>query len=426
VEYRLSLQKKVAIGATAFSLFSVILNLAFVPSITGLLTAELGELKSLFVVTILTLLFLPGVFWEHKACKIIQAGAFFLVSIPMTIDNPPSTLFGLQFAIVGIILFYKYGFLKDKMVIKMVAIVSIITATSFASIWVHNSRLTLLLLPILLFLLTAIAIYYFIFEEQIQTLLKSSSEKDKLIEERNRLIEEKDKEIAAQAARIMEMEPLSELGERMTFIVHSFKNNLAQLSSAAYLLEEGAFMQESITQIRRAISDIDKRLSGIMMVSQGGNLHVREPFGLRSVLESLQYVYLHEVIFLKNADIIIDAPDEVMVTAVRWDILMMLENILQNAIEAIIAMGKYGHINIELREEHLKIENDGGTIRFCVNCDDDCMPCERLGRVPFTTKEKGSGHGVIQIFKAARDNQWELSIHSGEGKTAFVFTFPPK
>lgn len=256
------------------------------------------------------------------------------------------------------------------------------------------------------FLIVAILTLYFLFEEELRELMASS--------------EKKDATLADQAATIARLEPLSVLGERVAYVTHSFKNNLSQIGTALYYLEQGKDPEKAKQKIEQFAKAMNERIDNILMVSRAGADQSVEVFDAARVLSGMNQVYLTEPRFLQQAKVELDIAEATPVEAVRWDFLLLAENILKNALEALTEKSTYGTIRVTLKDRKLTLANNGGAMPLCGSCThDSCLDCPKYGRPGQTSKQTGSGHGLAQVFATCRKYGWTLKIRTEGDWTLF-------
>lgn len=266
------------------------------------------------------------------------------------------------------------------------------------------------LINYLIFLGFSIVMLYVLFEEEIRDLLRKNQSQDLAL--------------ADQAATIARLEPLSVLGERVAHVTHSFKNNLSQIGTALYYLEQGNDPEKARQKIEQFAKAMNERIDNILMVSRAGADQTVEVFDAARVLSGLNQVYLTEPRFLQQAKVELDIAEATAVEAVRWDFLLMAENILKNALEALTTKGTYGTIRVTLKGRRLTLANDGGAMPLCKTCPhDSCLECPNYGRPGQTTKATGSGHGLAQVFATCRKYGWMLKIRTEGDWTLFEIGF---
>jgi sensor histidine kinase regulating citrate/malate metabolism len=146
------------------------------------------------------------------------------------------------------------------------------------------------------------------------------------------------------------------------------------------------------------------------------------------LLDGIKLVYLEEKVFVQNAKYELDCAPGVLVKASRWDVILLLENLLKNAIEAIVEAKKYGLIAIKLQPGLLTVLSDGGPIKACNGCPlagkGNCLDCPVFSKGGYTTKKTGSGTGLAQVFSAVRAQKWGIAVECGPDTSSFKISFP--
>lgn len=364
-----------------------------------------------FIVLLLTLLLFGLLsFVDRQEARWGQAWVVFLVSGPSILTGGSTNYFGLGIIVMGVILFQRYGMLARHLWIKVVGILLWTGSLIFVADRLRPEISVVTSVSTLTFVFANLTMLYFLFEEEIRSLMAANRSKDA--------------ELAQKEAEIARLEPLSVLGERVAHVAHSFKNNLNQVSTALFLLEQVHDSERAAAKLREFSKTLNERIENILMVSRAGVDLEPELFDVARLLEGMKQVYLQERTFLEKAKTVLTVEGPVLVHAVRWDFLLMVENILKNAIEAITEHGGPGIIRIDLARGQLTIANNGGPILLCGSCSDDCLKCPRYGRPGQTTKAGGSGHGLAQVMTTCRNNHWQLKIRTHEEWTLFEIGLP--
>jgi len=365
----------------------------------------------LFVIAIL--ISLAGLLKEIWA-QSLHVFIILLLSGPMLLSSPSFTFFGMWFFVLGNILMYKYGFLNRAPYAKLTLVSGYFLPFLAMSILQNEGGEGSItrVADYLLFLLMSVVFLYFIFEEQIRDLLAANTTKETALAE-------KDSVLAGQADEIARMEPLSVLGERVSHVTHSFKNNLTQLDAIVGILEDTNDAQRGAGLLSEVSHTLNERIDNILMVSRAGVDLEPETFDAARVLEGMKFIYLSEPSFVKNVWHEMNLRGPVMIRAVRWDFILMVENILKNALDAIHARGVRGIVRIDLSAGLLTVSNNGGAMERCSTCIGNCLDCPLYGRPGRTTKVGGTGHGLAQVFSACRKNGWALRIRTEDEWTRF-------
>lgn len=342
---------------------------------------------------------------NHWSARMLQALLMLIMAGPVMYANGVGSFFGYWLVVFGVVLLYKYGFLKRGFVWKTLA------CMAWTVVWIYITAERspyagfVTTLGHLLYMVMVLACLYSLFEEEIRDLLAANKQKDA--------------ELAEKEATIARLEPLSVLGERVAHVTHSFKNNLSQVGMVLYYLEEMKDPVKAAEKIHQFSAAMNERIDNILMVSRAGSDRNLEVFDASRVLAGLNQVYLTEPTFLNLAKVELDASEPTLVEAIRWDFLMMSENILKNALEALSLKGGYGAIRITLKDHLLTLANNGGAMPLCSTCEDSCLDCSRYGHPGQTTKKAGSGHGLAQVFATCRKYGWTLRIRTEDDWTRF-------
>lgn len=342
---------------------------------------------------------------DHWASRLFQAVLMLGMGGPVMYANGVGSFFAYWLIVFGIVLLYKYDFLKRGILWK--SVVCFLWTFLWIYITAEQSPYSGFVTTVghLLYMLMVLACLYALFEEEIRDLLAANKRKDV--------------EIAEREAEIARLEPLSTLGERVAHVAHSFKNNLSLLGTAQFHLEQGGDAGRALQKLQEFSRSINERIDNILMVSRAGADQSEEVFDAARVLAGLNQVYLTEPAFLQRAKVELEALEATPVMAVRWDFLLMVENILKNALEALTSKGGYGNIRVTLAARVLTIANDGGAMPLCHDCQNDCLKCTLYGRPGQTTKPGGSGHGLAQVFATCRQYGWTCRIRTHEEWTIF-------
>jgi signal transduction histidine kinase len=349
-------------------------------------------------------------FRRTRVGKAALALGVFVLSGPIIYFNGSTDYFGLAVAVMGVLLLYRFEFLASGFLWKVGALIAWVAVSILLSDQLHARGSINLSLSYILFLLVNLLMFYILFEEEIRGLMAVNRHKDA--------------ELAAKSQKIAELEPLSVLGERIAHVAHSFKNNLNQITLAELYLEQQKDPGMALATLEGFRRSMSERIDNILMISQAGFDLEPELFDVARALQGIHQVYLTGRSFTSVADTELTITGPVWVRSVRWDFLLMVENILKNAAEALGASGKRGLIRVTLDASTLTMGNNGGAIEVCPDCRESCLDCSRYGRPGRTNKAGGSGHGLAQVFATCRQNGWQLRVTGHDDWTEFIIRFP--
>ncbi|WP_203554246.1 PAS domain S-box protein [Bacillus sp. B15-48] len=211
---------------------------------------------------------------------------------------------------------------------------------------------------------------------------------------------------------IQQTEKLTVVGELAAGIAHEIRNPLTSLKGFTQLLEDKAdcnpeYMEIMITEIER----INTIVSELLLLTKPKMLEfrqieIRHVFDNIITLMSAQANLYGVTIQLKmNASI-----DHLILYGVENKLKQVFINIIKNAIEA---TEDGGNIIVEIKQHGNDIEFqfvDGG-------CGISSEVLSKLGKPFFTTKENGTGLGLMVCYSIIKSHQGTMVIDSvvGEG-----------
>ncbi|MGD6817559.1 ATP-binding protein [Metabacillus sp. 84] len=212
---------------------------------------------------------------------------------------------------------------------------------------------------------------------------------------------------------LIQAEKLKVAGEMAAGVAHEIRNPLTVLQGFLQILKEKSPEDYPYTEIMLSeLKRLNDIVSEFLILSKPQSVN-RKLFNLREVLKETITFFGSEMA-LKNIVIKMDEIDSVTVYGDRNQIKQVLINLLKNSSDA---MPDGGTIRISLEK------NDGKTAALIIN-DSGCgIPKQKLDKIKepfFTTKEKGTGLGLVITEKIAAQHGGSLEIESEEGKGTTV------
>lgn len=212
---------------------------------------------------------------------------------------------------------------------------------------------------------------------------------------------------------IEQSDKLSMVGELAAGIAHEIRNPLTSIKGFAQLVQHGGTSKELSIYSEIMKSEID-RINGIV----GELLLLAKP--KRRNLKGIKIsTIIQEVVFLLNTEAILhniqikvnfqDELKKLLIDCEESKIKQVFINLIKNSIEA---MDDGGVI-------HITIHSDGeyATLRFTDNgCGIPENVLMKIGNAFYTTKEKGTGLGLMVCHSIIKDHGGKLSFESEEGK----------
>ena len=341
------------------------------------------------------LLLIGSIFLDNNFFKWVQGGLLLAIGLFYTYfytDN----LFGYWIHFIGLVMLYKYGLIKNRIVLKTAIFIAIYLIVLVLTIVIRQETLNLIVRYFLFSGVSGILVFI-LFEEDIINLLKIKRKSEK---------------------ELVELKPIVILGERTSSIVHSFKNLFSQLSSATYYIKENIDHDKGLEILDKVTKELHSRMNALLEISRAGFSPERKLIDVTKVVMNVKYVLLEDTDYKRNAKIELDLVPNVYSEIVELEFIMTLENIFRNAIEAIMETGQYGWIRVTLDHDKLEVVNNGGAIKTCSNCSASCLGCKKFSKIGYTTKERGSGNGIPQVIQFARSSGWDVKISGYDDKTS--------
>lgn len=213
--------------------------------------------------------------------------------------------------------------------------------------------------------------------------------------------------------RLQQAEKLSVAGHLAAGIAHEIRNPLTAIKGFAQLLKEeqnSSYIDVMISELNR----IDKIVGDLLILAKPQIIEF-DTTNLNLLLQDLVALFNTQAI-MNNTELSVDFNDEnIMIECEQDKLKQVLINIIKNALEAVDKNGKISITceNLIEKEEVLITIRDNGI----------GISQERLSRLcePFySTKEKGTGLGLMICKKIIKNHNGSLHITSQEYKGTVV------
>jgi len=220
---------------------------------------------------------------------------------------------------------------------------------------------------------------------------------------------------------LQQAEKLSSIGELAAGIAHEIRNPLTSLKGFVQLLQGMPLSRDEINQycgiMLTEIERINLIVSELLLLARPKELDLKHK-ELRSILENV-VILLNTQAILHNVQITADFEQEPLwIHCEENKIKQVFINLIKNAIEA---MPQGGEIRLEARRR-----GDDVVVKVA---DQGCgIPEDKLGKLgnPFyTTKETGTGLGLMVSYSIIENHRGCISVESKVGRgTTFTVRLP--
>src|SRR5690625_1053017 len=212
-------------------------------------------------------------------------------------------------------------------------------------------------------------------------------------------------------------EKMSIAGQLAAGVAHEIRNPLTSLKGFIQLLQAGVNRKEAYYKIMiEEIEKMENITSELLFVSKPLTDHKKEE-SMETMLQDIT-VLLKPQAKLKDIDIQYDIPENIMLYCDRSQIKQVLINLVKNAIEA---MDEKGVIQ-------LNAVSDDSKISLSIIDEGSGIPEEiihKLGEPFFTTKQSGTGLGIMISKQILEQHDATLEIKQNKGKgSTFLIHFP--
>ncbi|GBF12113.1 sporulation kinase A [Tepidibacillus sp. HK-1] len=219
---------------------------------------------------------------------------------------------------------------------------------------------------------------------------------------------------------IRKSEKLSAISQLAAGIAHEIRNPLTSLKGFTQILQSGATEKEEYYQIMLSeLKRIETIISELLMLAKPQEIQLQK----KSVEELLQHVItlLGSEAIMANVEIVTDFESDLpMIRCEENQLKQVFINLLKNAIEA---MPDGGKIMIKLN----RVENTNEILVSFID-EGQGIPeqlLSKLGEPFYTTKEKGTGLGLMVSHRIIKNHQGRMEFKSKQGLGTMVHIFLP-
>ncbi|WP_339149538.1 MULTISPECIES: ATP-binding protein [unclassified Sutcliffiella] len=217
---------------------------------------------------------------------------------------------------------------------------------------------------------------------------------------------------------LMQSEKLSVIGELAAGVAHEIRNPVTVLKGFVHLLSQENRKKEFYTIMDKELERINQITNEFMALAKPQAVHFKKQ-DLKELIQEV-CLFLESEAFIHQVVIEVEHPDEyIWLNCEPNQLKQVLINTIKNGMEA---MPNGGKITIQTKVMegfvHLSIMDEGtGIPEEVIN---------KVGQPFFTTKEQGTGLGLMVSMKIIENHGGQLTIHSQANKGSTVEILLPQ
>ncbi|TVR69859.1 MAG: sensor histidine kinase [Spirochaetaceae bacterium] len=359
----------------------------FISAIRRLIDADIYDPYH-YAEFVIPLLLLTLALFDNFLIRFLQAGSLLVLGLLLIHTNAnPSDISSFVLISVALAAAYKMRLFGRHVRTAFLVIVGVTVVLSVVSGRMHGFS-PMQRVNIVNFILAYMALQYVIFEEETISLTK---ERDTLSRHAN------------------ELRPFATLGTNTAGLVHDFKGDVAGLYALASI-ERLSDNAEIADRIQTYAGRLNTRVEAILDIATAADRVEPEEINVAELLRNVVYYFVEINRDLKHkVTISLDAPDALYYTGRRNALMVILENVIKNSIEATEGIAARA-VTIEATP----VSDDAGseTLEITVRHNGRHLPPEALDRDALdvrrstyfrrgkSTKPGGTGLGMLNTIRA--------------------------
>lgn len=339
---------------------------------------------------------------ESRLTRGLQVGALLALGAVVVSRIAPRELGGDFIVLLAAALAYKYGIMRTRPRLKSVMFLGVLIGARLFGVFVLHSVEIWRVFNQILITVLAVPILYWVFEAELQQIRRERDRLDALREDN---------------------QPFVEFGRNVTGIVHDFKNDVGLFSTFGQFLDlsRGEVLDGSQVDLyHRYVQRLSSRINQIMTVTQASQRYEEATVDLQSLVRSTVYVFQSNLEFKRVIQFELSIPEDAIPVRVSpAPLVSILENLMRNSCEALVehppadgAPELAVTVRTSTRGVEILIVDNGPGLPFCSRCrEENCLYCPEIA-TGMTTKDNGSGIGLVSIRRHAERYQLHVMLRS--------------
>jgi signal transduction histidine kinase len=321
--------------------------------------------------------------WDNLPIRYFQVTLLLVLSLlSVWVNDDPSAVAPFVLLSIGLAAAYKMSLFGRRTIGVLLWITVIIGAVAFIAGMIHGFSI-LQRINILNFMVVYLGLLFIIFEEETLSLKKQH---------------------AVLTRKAAELQPFAELGGNIAGLVHDFKGDLSGIYALASI-ERHSDNTDIADKLQYYGERLNERIQSVLYVATANDHVEPEEIHVEEMLRRVVYYFVGINRHLKHKiEINLEVPDGLIIGSRRNVMLVVLENVIKNSIEA-----TEGYPD---RTIHISAEPGNGAVRITVEHRGRHLPWATAGGRPVDVRRSnyfrrgrsgrpgGTGLGMINVVRA--------------------------
>lgn len=219
-------------------------------------------------------------------------------------------------------------------------------------------------------------------------------------------------------AMMLQAEKMNIVGQLAAGIAHEIRNPLTSLKGFVQLFRSGTLPNEQFLDIMESELERIDVISSEFLTLAKPNKTAFSQINLQNLLQNVMALLDLEAFQNSVSIVLTNEIERYDIQGVESELKQVFINLIKNAIEAMPSGGKM----------ILRMEDDGQFVKVSIKDEGMGMTDEQvchLGEPFYTTKEKGTGLGLMVTYQIIHHHKGTINVHSVKGEgTTFIVRLP--
>ena len=338
-----------------------------------------------------------------RACHVI---VFISYGVASTALVELGNLSGVLFTVYGVILIIQYRIFQKNFALKICIVIIIFGSVNVVTAIVNPEYKFPSGLPTAAITAMFVYLFWVVFAEEIKEYSKENSG----------LIKERDRNFV-----------FVRFGKNIAGVIHNLKSNLMSVAGYIDIMRSQGSTKKMLDLQKASVERMQSVINNFMTAARSYQTTAYTRTNLSQLVMSCVEVS-RGVNDIGKMRFSLDLGKNTFVYASPMEIMQIIDNLISNAAESMSETKRFEMTIITDIEDafvRLGVSDQGAGIPFCDDCGTiDCMNCKHFA-IGKSTKENGTGIGMIYIREILGEIGGFLRIESRKGKGTTVNVYFP-